>query len=52
MSVVTCRNEDCPSVNQPREMVLSWTDHNGTHEVTSVVCGACQVPITDLAETA
>ena len=50
MSLVTCRNEACPSADEPREMVLTWTDANGTHTVDSVVCGACGEPITDIVD--
>lgn len=51
MSIVTCRTPDCASVDQPRQMVLTVTNEDGTTvTVDSVVCGSCSEPITDIVD--
>jgi hypothetical protein len=49
VSVVVCRNVDCPSQGEARDMEL-WVDIGGgaRKRVDAIVCGACSSPIVDV----
>lgn len=52
MAILTCRTDGCPSAGAAVEYDLRLVDmYTGEAiTVTSVACGACSQPITDIAD--
>lgn len=49
MATVTCHTPDCANQGVPLEMNLTYEDEDGnTQAITSVYCGPCGQPITDI----
>lgn len=54
MSTVTCRTRGCANRGIPIDMELDYidVDTGQTVTITTVLCGVCGEPITDIAESA
>lgn len=48
MGTVTCHTRGCGNARIPIETTTSWEEGGETYYVSSVVCGVCGEPITDV----